>query len=107
MPCSCVHNEQRALTGLQCARDLVCEVDVARRVDQVQLVSAPEHTHGLGLDRDPALALELHAVEHLLRISRQDNVCVTSRMRSASVDFPWSMWATMEKLRIGVEAAHS
>src|SRR5258706_8008212 len=25
---------------------------------------------------------------------------VRSRMRSASVDFPWSMWAMMEKFRI-------
>src|SRR5213075_1365548 len=25
---------------------------------------------------------------------------VTSRMRSASVDFPWSMWAMIEKLRM-------
>jgi hypothetical protein len=25
---------------------------------------------------------------------------VISRMRSASVDFPWSMWAMIEKLRI-------
>src|SRR3989337_742011 len=26
-------------------------------------------------------------------------VCVTSRRRSARVDFPWSMWAMMQKLR--------
>jgi hypothetical protein len=25
---------------------------------------------------------------------------VSSRMRSASVDLPWSMWATIEKLRM-------
>ena len=25
---------------------------------------------------------------------------VTSSMRSANVDLPWSMWATIEKLRI-------
>ena len=36
------------------------------RVDQVQLVALPGHAHGLRLDRDPALALELHRVEHLL-----------------------------------------
>ena len=61
-----VDDEERALACLQCARDLVREVDVAGRVDQVELVAAPEDAHGLGLDRDPALALELHAVEHLL-----------------------------------------
>jgi hypothetical protein len=27
-------------------------------------------------------------------------VWVSSRMRSASVDFPWSMWAMIEKLRM-------
>ena len=27
-------------------------------------------------------------------------MCVSSRMRSASVDLPWSMWAMIEKLRI-------
>ena len=60
-----VHDEQRALAGLERARDLVGEVDVARRVDQVQLEALPGDPHGLGLDRDPALALELHRVEHL------------------------------------------
>src|SRR6201999_1597255 len=30
---------------------------------------------------------------------------VTSRMRSASVDFPWSMWAMIEKLRMLREGA--
>ena len=34
------------------------------------------------------------------RISRMSTAPVTSRMRSDSVDFPWSMWAMMEKLRI-------
>src|SRR2546423_8278899 len=34
------------------------------------------------------------------RMSRLETVCVSSRMRSARVDFPWSMWAMMEKLRI-------
>ena len=61
-----VDDEQRALARLQRARDLVREVDVAGRVDQVQLVALPEHAHGLRLDRDPALALELHRVEQLL-----------------------------------------
>ena len=33
-------------------------------------------------------------------ISRSETVPVDWISRSASVDFPWSMWATMEKLRI-------
>src|SRR3954469_15386825 len=34
------------------------------------------------------------------RMYRGSTVCVISRMRSASVDFPWSMWAMIEKLRM-------
>ena len=60
-----VDDEQRALARLQRARHLVGEVDVAGRVDQVQLVALPRDAHGLRLDRDPALALEVHRVEHL------------------------------------------
>ena len=36
------------------------------RVDEVELVAAPVHADGLRLDRDPALALEVHRVEQLL-----------------------------------------
>src|SRR5204863_320393 len=61
-----VDDEQRALAGLQRTRNLVREVDMARRVDEVELVPAPENAHCLRLDRDAALALELHRVEHLL-----------------------------------------
>jgi len=32
--------------------------------------------------------------------SRSERVPVSSRSRSARVDFPWSMWAMMEKLRM-------
>src|SRR5271156_5726314 len=34
------------------------------------------------------------------RIARESTVWVSSRIRSASVDLPWSMWAMIEKLRI-------
>src|SRR4051794_27759275 len=34
------------------------------------------------------------------RMSREATVLVISRMRSASVDLPWSMWAMIEKLRM-------
>src|SRR5205085_7285238 len=37
----------------------------ARRVDQVQLEALPGDAHGLSLDRDAPLALELHRVEQL------------------------------------------
>ncbi len=65
-PLSRVDEEDGALAGRERARDLVCEVDVTRRVDQVELVPFPGHTYGLSLDRDAALALEVHRVEHLL-----------------------------------------
>ena len=61
-----VDDEQRALARLERARDLVREVDVPGRVDEVELMAAPVHAHGLCLDRDPPLALEVHRVEELL-----------------------------------------
>src|SRR5688572_5879050 len=39
---------------------------MSRRVDEVQVMSLPAHPHRLSLDRDPALALELHRVEQLV-----------------------------------------
>src|SRR5262245_54209570 len=33
-------------------------------------------------------------------MSFDEIVCVISSRRSASVDFPWSMWAMMQKLRV-------
>ena len=65
-----VDHQQGALTGRQRSRDLVVKVDVAGRVDEVQLVGLAvarlEHqAHGGGLDGDAALALEVHAVEEL------------------------------------------
>ena len=72
-----VDDQQRPLAGGEAARHLVGEVDVPGRVDQVQVVGLAVggpvvDPHGLGLDRDPALALEVHRVEdlgaHLLRV---------------------------------------
>ena len=65
-----VDQEDRALAGGEAARDLVVEIDVPRRVDQVQLVIgafvAVVDRDGAGLDGDPALAFEVHVVEQLL-----------------------------------------
>ena len=66
-----VDHEDRALARGQAAAHLVAEVDMAGRVDQVQLVGplvgrAEEHPHRLGLDRDAPLALEIHRVEELV-----------------------------------------
>ncbi len=65
-----VDEQDRPLAGGEAPRDLVVEVDVAGRVDQVQLVVlAVERVvdrDGAGLDGDAALALEVHVVEELL-----------------------------------------
>ena len=65
-----VDNEHRALTGCQRARDLIGKVHVARRIDQIELirlaiVGVIRHANGIGLDRDAALALDIHGVEQL------------------------------------------
>src|SRR5690606_15894100 len=66
-----VHHQDRAFTGRQRARHLIGEVDVARRIHQVQDVVLPVlglvvQAHGLRLDGDAALFLDVHVVEHLL-----------------------------------------
>ena len=65
-----VDDEERAFARRQRPADLVREVDVAGRVDQVELVGAAVaggvlERGGLRLDRDAALALDVHRVEHL------------------------------------------
>ena len=65
-----VDQQQGAFARLQRLEHLVVEVDVPGRVDQVELVGLPVvglvvHGHGARLDRDAALALELHVVEEL------------------------------------------
>ena len=66
-----VDQQHRALAGLQRARHLVGEVDVARGVDQVQHVigffatDSPGQPHVLRLDGDAALALDVHPVQVL------------------------------------------
>ena len=65
-----IDEQQRAFAAREAPGNLVVEVDVPRRVDQVELVQLPLvpvfHPHRPGLDRDPTLPLELHVVEHLL-----------------------------------------
>ncbi len=60
-----VDEQDRALAGLERARNLVGEVDVAGGVDQVQLVPVVGEPDGLGLDRDPALPLQVHPIQVL------------------------------------------
>ena len=65
-----IHDEDCTLAGVQGPRHLVREVDVTRRVDQIQDIflavsRRPAHACGLGLDRDPPLTLQIHLVEEL------------------------------------------
>ena len=65
MPWAASTTQDHALAGGQAAADLVAEVDVAGRVDQVEDVALPVDADVLGLDRDAPLALEVHRVEVL------------------------------------------
>jgi hypothetical protein len=66
-----VHHQQRPFARRQAAGDLVGEIDVPRRVHQVEdvILAVPGpviEPHGLRLDGDAALALDLHRVQNLL-----------------------------------------
>jgi hypothetical protein len=66
-----VDHQQRAFARGEAAADFIGEVDVAGRVHQVELVALPPlEPHGLRLDGDPALLLDVHIVEHLAATSR-------------------------------------
>ena len=69
-PLSGVDQQDGPLASGEAARDLVVEIDVAGRVDQVQLVGlAVERVvdgDGAGLDGDATLAFQVHVVEQLL-----------------------------------------
>ena len=75
-----VDDEDRALAGLEAVADLVGEVDVAGRVDEVEAVGQAVarrvlEADGPGLDRDALLALEVHRIEDLARhLARVDRV---------------------------------
>ena len=66
----CIDDQQRALAGCQRARHFVAEVDVPGGIDQVELIGLAvvrlvHHAHGVGLDGDAALALQVHGIEYL------------------------------------------
>ena len=67
-----VDHQQRALTGRQRPRHLVGKVHVAGGVDEIERVGLAVlgfvgQRNALRLDGDPALALEVHRVQHLFR----------------------------------------
>src|SRR5438552_1205780 len=66
-----IDHEDRSLARGQGARDLIGEVHMPGGVDQIQLVQLAvpgvvAHPHGVQLDGDAALALQVHRVQHLL-----------------------------------------
>ena len=75
-----VHHEERALAGAHRTAHLVGEVHVAGRVEEVEevgltILGVVLHRHRMALDRDAALALEVHGVEGLLlQLARADGV---------------------------------
>jgi len=70
-PLGGIHDQDGPLAGGEGARDFVGEVDVARRVDQVEGVLHPvlrgvAHPHRVELDGDATLPLQVHRVGELL-----------------------------------------
>ena len=66
-----VHHQHRALAGAEAAGDLIVEVHMARRVDEVQGIGLPvvggvAQLDGAGLDGDAPLPLQVHGVEDLV-----------------------------------------
>ena len=95
-----VDEQDRALAGGEAARHLVPEVDVAGGVDEVERRGRPSSSRTfwalMVMPRSRSRSIESR---YWARMSRGSTAPVSSRMRSASVDFPWSTWATMLKLR--------
>ena len=66
-----VDDQDRAVAGRQAPRDLIVKVDMAGGVDQVKDVLLPvlravDRAHRLRLDRNAALALQIHIVQDLV-----------------------------------------
>ena len=66
----CIDHQDGAFAGGQAAADFIGKVDVPRRVHQIEDVGLAVfglvvEAHGLGLDGDAALALDIHGIEHL------------------------------------------
>jgi len=66
-----VHHQYGTLAGGQTAADLVLKVHMARGINEVELIGFAviglvAHCHGAGLDRDAALLLNVHVIQHLI-----------------------------------------
>ena len=70
-PLRSVDYQERAFAGGERAVDLVGEIDMAGRVDEIEHVilavaGAVIEAHGLRFDGNAALALDIHGIEHLV-----------------------------------------
>ena len=76
-----IHNQHRAFTRLERAADLVAEVYVSGRIDEVELIflfifCGVIHAHRGGFDRDAFFAFEVHVVKYLRgHITVGDRAC--------------------------------
>ncbi len=66
-----VHNEERAFTGCETARDFIGKIDVTWCIEQVEVVflavlGRVTHCHRMRLDRDPPFPLQIHRIEELI-----------------------------------------
>ena len=102
----CVDDEDRALARGERARDFVGEVDVPGRVDEVELVvrrrpcAVYVMRTALSLIVMPRSRSRSSVSSTCAFISRFWSMPVASISRSARVDFPWSICATIQKLRM-------
>ncbi len=73
-----VHDEERAFAGGKASRHFIGEVHMPRRVHQIEGVGVAVlglvfQAHGLRLDGDAPLALDIHRIEHLvLHLARRE-----------------------------------
>ena len=76
-----IDQQEGPLAGGQAAGDLVAEIDMPGRVDELQGVVLPGKPDVLGLDRDAPFPLQLHGVEVLL--THQTRVDRTRQLEDA------------------------
>ncbi len=65
-----VHHQQRSFAGRQRPGNLIRKIDVAGRIDEVELIflsvsGVVMQANALGFDGDAALFLQIHGIEHL------------------------------------------
>ncbi len=66
-----INQQERALTGREAPRHFIREIDVPRRINQMQGVRFPvlgliPGSHRVGLNRNTTLTFEIHGIEDLI-----------------------------------------